>query len=145
MALATAIKSKIKANLDELKLAGVLGEVEEDDLKKSILDRDFASFPVAVLTTPAISGGFFTNSQNERVHTFAIWIIEKEENVSSPDQIETLAEAILDKFDNDYTLGGTADAGCEPSSTPAEPITFKGRNYICFQVVIKAKAIKTLG
>lgn len=145
MALVTDIKNKIKTFLDELVTAGTLGEVQMDDFKISpVWERDFAKYPAAILTMPAIEGGYFTNRQNERVHTFEIVIVSKGENIASATDIETLAEAILDKFDNQPTLAGKADGGVEPSTTPAEPITSRGKSLIIFSVIIKAKAIKDL-
>ena len=146
MSLVANIKAQIKARLDELKIAGTLAEVQEDDLQNSVLiDRDFAAFPSAILTGPAIEGDYFTNSQNMRTHTFEIVVVNKVENITGVAQIDDLVEAILDKFDQDFNLQGTADGGVKPATSAPVPVQSRsGVNYILFTVVIQAKAIKTV-
>lgn len=142
--LATTIKQKIKAKLDALVVATTLAEVQEDDFKTGIFDRDFGAFPVAVLTTPAIEGGYMTNRQNMRNHTFAVVVICKAEDITAPEQVESLIEILLDTFDNDPTLTGTADGGVEPSSSSPEAHVSRGKTYIYFALQIKVKAVKDL-
>ena len=144
MTLIVDIKNRIKTLLDELVTAGTLGEVQMDDFKQGIFDRDYSAFPAAVLTTPSIQGNYFTNRQNARTHTFDIVILNKADNIESATQIETLIETILDKFDNDPTLNGKADAGSEPSSSSPEAVVSRTGTFIVFAISIKAKAIKDL-
>lgn len=144
MTLVSDIKSQIKALLDTLVTAGTLSEVQVDDFKVGIFDRDYGAYPVAILTTPAIEGGYLTNRQNERTHTFQIIVIQKAENAMDATDIETLIEAILDKFDNDPTLGGKADGGVEPSSSAPEAVVSRGKTYIAFAITLKTKATKDL-
>lgn len=143
MPLVTDIKNQIKARLDALKTAGTLGEVIQDDFKLGIFDRDFAAFPAAVLSTPAIEGEYFTDAENTRIHTFEIVVIEKGENITTATQIEELAEKILDEFDKNDTLAGTA-IQVEPASTPAEAVVSRGKSYVAFSVIIKAKGVKNI-
>ncbi|MDQ3158806.1 MAG: hypothetical protein M3P98_01555 [bacterium] len=140
----SAIKNKIKDKLDALKVAGTLGLVIMDDLKVGILDRDFSAFPVAVIQPASIEGTYFTNRQNSRKHNVQIVVIQKVENITGSSDIETLAETLIDAFDNDPTLGDTASGGVEPSSTVPEAVTSKGKSMIAFSILIKAKAIKDL-
>lgn len=144
MSLVSDLKNAIKTNLDALVTAETLGEAQMDDYKIGIFDRDYGAYPAAILTTPAIEGGAFTNRQNERVHTFQIVVIQKAENVESATEIETLIETILDKFDNDPTLSGKADGGVEPSSSTPEAVVSRGKTYIAFAITLKAHAIKDL-
>lgn len=144
MALATNIKNEIKKLLEELVRGEVLKEVHVDDLKAGIFDRDYGGYPVAVLTTPSIEGGYFTNRQNERLHTFEIVVIHKAEEIQDATAIEDLAETILDKFDNKPTLNGKADGGVEPSTSTPEAIVSRGKTFVVFSVFVKAKAIKDL-
>lgn len=144
-AISSDIKHRIKADMEELITANILGSVIVDDFKVSpIFDRDIPAYPCAIVTGPSIEGDPFTNRDNIRTHTFAVVIIAKMEAITADDTVETLAEAILDKFDNDATLGGYANAGLEPASTTPEPITIRTQSYIYFTVVLKAKAIKSL-
>jgi len=141
-ATVTNIKNQIKTRLDAL-VPATLGEVIVDDFKISIFDRDFAKFPAAILTTPSIEGEYFTSGENIRTHTFEIVIVEKGENVTSTSQIEELAEKILDEFDHADTLGGTA-IQVEPATTIPQAVTSRGKTFIAFSVLIKAKGLKTI-
>lgn len=142
--LITDIKNAIKTKFDGLKTAGTLGEVQVDDFKVDFLDRDIAVYPCAIITSPTVEGGYFTNNQNERTYTFNVAIVNKGENIATANDIETLAETIIDAFDNDPTLGGKADGGVEPSSSAPEPVTSQGKSFVVFTITIKAKAIKDL-
>ena len=142
--LLTLIKAQIKANLDELKVAGTLGEVVYDDYKLGILDRDYGAYPVAILQTASLQGGYLTNTQNIRTYTYQIVILQRAENVASATDIEHLMEDVINKFDSDITLSGTADGGVEPSSSVPEPVTSRGKSFIALSIFIKAKAVKDI-
>lgn len=139
MPLAT-IKLEIKANLDAL-VPTTLGEVQVDDNRggTDIFDRDFGKFPVAVLTTPAITSDYFTNRENGRTYEFTIFVLQKLENVTSAMDIENLIEAVLGAFDNDPTLNGVAHGGVEPSSSPVASFPSRGKTYIAFTITLKAR------
>ena len=142
MSIAT-IKSQIKADLDSL-VPATLGEVQEDDFKTSIFDRDFGKFPVAILTTPEVAGDYLTNRENMRIYHFNIVVIQKQENVAGVADIETLIEVLLNKFDNDPTLAGAASGGVEPSSSAPEAIVSRAKTYIAFVISIKIHESVTL-
>ena len=144
MSLITNIKNAIKTKLDGLVTAGKLGEVQMDDFKLGVFDRDYGKFPVAILTTPSIEGGYLTNRDNLRTHTYEIIVIQKGENIESATDIEDLIETILDAFDNDFTLNGIADGGVEPSSSTPQAVTSRGKSLVAFSVILKAKGVKTL-
>jgi hypothetical protein len=143
------IKENIKAVLEQLERTEVLGEVIVDDFKKSIFNRDFSKFPVAILTTPTVESRADTNSQNLRTFTFEILFLVNAEQVTDITEVEELIENILNKFDNDVSLKGdnstgAADGGVEPSSTTPEAIASGSKNYIAFSVIIRARAIRDL-
>jgi hypothetical protein len=143
--LGTIVKGKIKDKLDALVTSGVLKCVIVDDLKKNpTLDRDIPSFPAAVLVSPSSEGAYSTNRSNIRTYTFAITIVQKTENIESNEDIEYLSDQILDAFDNDPTLGGTAVGGLDPSNSEPTSITSQDKSYIVFTVTLKAHADKTL-
>lgn len=143
MALVTDIKNQIKTYLDSL-VPATLAEVQVDDFRVGIFDREIGAYPVAILTTPSIEGDYLTNKENVRTHMFEIVVIQKGENISSATDIENLIEILMDKFDNNFTLAGKADAGVEPSSSTPAAYTSKGKNFITFSIFLKAKAIKAL-
>lgn len=144
MSLVTNIKNQIKAKLDALVTANKLGEVQMDDYKLGIFDRDYGKFPVAILTTPSIEGNYLTNRDNIRTHTYEIIVINKGENIATATDIEELIETLLDAFDNDFTLNGVADGGVEPSSSTPQAVTSRGKSLVAFSIILKAKAVKNL-
>lgn len=145
MSLISDIKTKIKAKLDALVTATTLGEVFVDDFKAtSIFDRDYGAYPVAVLTSPSLENIAATNRDNLRKHIFQILVIMKGENVATAYDVENLMETIVNEFDNDPTLTGTADGGVEPSTSIPEPVVSRGKSYIAFSITIRASAIKSL-
>lgn len=145
MSQATDIKKEIKNVLDELVRAQTLRDVQVDDFKADPFARDFVAYPTAVLMTPSIEASVETNRDNIRTYTYEVVIVEKAENVSGSDQIEELAETLLDAFDNSGRLNGLANAGLEPAATSAEAITVStGKTYIGFIIRVIAKALVAL-
>lgn len=143
------VKSKIKDTLETLVRKEILREVQVDDLKTHIWDRNYGAFPVAVLTTPSTENEALTNVQNIRTYTFPIFVIVNAQDVSSSDQVEELIENILNEFDNDPTLkaggaDGEADGGVEPASSTPEAVVSRGKSYIAFVVTLRCKAVRDL-
>lgn len=143
------IKTNIKTILQSLQTDQVLADVQVDDFKKSIFDRDFSAFPVAIMTTPTVESRAETNVHNMRVYTFEIFVLSNFDDVTDPAQIEDLIENILNKFDNDPTLKaggltGAADGAVDPSSSSPEAVTSGGRNFIGFSITIRARALRDL-
>lgn len=145
LSLGTIVKGKIKDKLDALVTSGALKCVIVDDLKKNpSLDRDIPSFPAAILVSPSSEGTYSTNRSNLRTYTFVISIVQKTENIETSEDIEYLSDQILDAFDNDPTLAGSAIGGLEPSSSTPESILSQDKSYVVFTVTLKAHADKTL-
>lgn len=143
------IKARIQTILEGLVRQDILRDVQVDDLKKGIMNREFSKFPVAILTTPMIESGAATNTQNLRSYLFDILVLSKTDEVTDPAQIEDLIESILNEFDNDPTLkagedNGAADGGVEPSSSAPEAVVSVGGNYIAFSILIRARAMRDL-
>lgn len=142
------IKTAIKTRLDALKTANTLGTVIVDDFKTNPaggLYKNIATYPAAVLGLPSITAEYETNRDNMRTHSFEIMVIQKGENVSqsSTTSIEDLMEAVLNAFDNDYTLGGTCDGATLAAGSPEQVVTEDG-SFIIFSVVINARATYSL-
>jgi hypothetical protein len=138
------IKEKIKERLELLVTEGILGEVQVDNAAADVFERDIGNWPCAIVTTPSTQSDYFQNTQNTRTHNFEIIVVQKQENVSSQEDIENLIEAILDKFDTVPSLSGAATGGVEPTSSPVEKIPAKGGTYIAFAITLKCRVIKDL-
>lgn len=141
---APTIKAAIKTNLDALVTSAVLGGATTSDLKKDPLAADIPSFPHAFLMPPSIESEALDNRTNIRTYIFDIMILWNAENIASATAVETDIEAILNKFDNDPTLGGTAMAGYLPVSLAPQPFQHGGKDLIMAVVQIQAKQHVTL-
>lgn len=139
------IKAAIKTHLDALKTAGTLGTVLVDDFKSSFegLYKNIATYPGAILGSPSTEADYETNRDNLRTYSFDILIVQKGENVSSSGAIEDLMEAIMNEFDNDYTLGGKAVAAVAAAAAP-EPIVTPDGSFILFTVTLRARTLYAL-
>lgn len=139
----TTIKGAIKTLLDTLKTGEtpILGDVQIDDLRESIFDREVAAYPAAIICDPSVEAANFTNSQDERTYSVPVLVYQMRENITSTNTIGKIREAIMNKIANDPTLGGAADGAVEPSISVPEPTTIKGKSMVYFTILIKAKAI----
>lgn len=137
----TNIKNQIAAYLGDLVTAGTLGAKIVDDYQQGIFDRDYPAYPAAILTTPATDSEVYTNTQVYRTHAFEVIVLMKGENVAASTDVETLIEAMLDKFDQNPTLNGTCQELLAASSQPAA-VTDRGKRYIVFSITLRAKALK---
>lgn len=145
MPIAGNIKNKIKDNLDALKSKGVLKEIQEDDYHVSIFNRHVSVYPVAFLTGMSLENAeYLTNRANIRTHYFEIVVVERSENITSPNDIEDLMEELLNQFDNDPTLSGAADGAVEAATSKPVPVVSQQKSCVAFSVQIKAKAVKDL-
>lgn len=136
---ATSIKTAIKSNLDALVTSEVLSGATTSDIKQDPLSADIPSFPHAFLMPPSIESEALDNRTNIRTYIYDIMVIWNAENISDATTIEADIEAILDKFDNDPTLGGTAMAGYLPVSLAPQPFQHGGKDLIMAVVQIQAK------
>jgi len=142
--LQNSIKIAIATQLQALVTAGSLGAFIEEDLSKNVLDLDFPGFPCAVLGMASVGSQYEYQQANLRTYTFDILVVVKGENVTTATDVEDTADAILNQFDNNFTLGGVAQIGIEATTTPTAPVSSQGKTYIVFNVTIKAKALQSL-
>lgn len=143
MSIAT-IKTQIASNLADLVTSGVLAGYSSSDLKHDPLSADTPSFPFAYLMPPSVESAGLDNRSVLRTYAFDIVVLQNAENISSSSEIETTIEAMLDKFDNDPTLGGTALGGVLPVSSSPQPYQHSGKDLIMFVIQLHAKADTTL-
>lgn len=144
MSVAGSIKNKIIAHLNSLQTAGTLGQVVVEQAgAQNMFDRDLLKFPVAILLPATAEGNAETNQQNLYGYAFDIAVVMKSDNIAGVTDVEDLLEAIVQEFNNDFTLGGTAAGAVDPvSSTPAA-VESSGQTYTVFVVTLKAKALLT--
>lgn len=144
MASLTKIKNAIRTNLDELVTDGDLALVIEDDFKLAPQERNLHSFPAAILGAPSIESEALTNRDNLRTYVFEILIAMSGDDINASDDVETLAQTLLDKFDNDPTLSGAADGAVEPATSVPEPRNTKDRRLVVFTLSVRARGSRSL-
>ena len=143
--LANKIKTAILSDLQALVDGGVLGDVKEVDYSKDPLAGDYAKFPVAILGMSSIESQIEENVSNLRTYVFPIMILQQGEKISAQTDIEDLRDAILNKFDTDYSLQGTSVGATDPVASPAVTASTPDKSLIYFVITIKAKALYMLG
>jgi len=144
MSVAGSIKQKIIDHLNALQTGGTLKQViVEKGGAQNMFDRDLLSFPVAILLPGTAEGNTETNQQNLYTYSFDIAVVMKSDNIDSPTAVEDLLEAIVQEFNDDFTLGGTAEGAVDPTSSAPAAVESSGQTYTVFVVTIKAKALLT--
>lgn len=135
-----SIKSAIASNLQDLVTDEVLAGYTSTEIKKNPLAADIPNYPHAFLMPPSLESAVLDNRSVLRTYSFDIVIILNAENITTSDEVETLIESVVDKFDNDPTLQGTARGGVLPVSSSPVPYQHNGKDLIMIVVAIEAKA-----
>lgn len=133
------IKSEIYTKLQGLVVDGTLAGATVTDIRKDPLAGNVPNFPHAFLMPPAVEGEILDNRTIIRSYTFDIMVLFKSEDIASTSQVEEKIEAILNEFDNDPTLNGTAAAGVPPTSSSPAPVNHaNGTSYIMAVIQVGA-------
>lgn len=140
----SSIKQAVKVNLDALVTAEVLAGATITDIKKDPLAADIPDFPHAFLMPPSVESQALDNRSNTRTYTFNIMVVFNAENLASTTELEEKIEAVLNVFDNDPTLQGTALGGVLPVSSAPAPLQHNGKDLIIVFVAIQAKEYVSL-
>ncbi len=143
-ALSTNIITTITGHLASLKTANVLKAYLVQDFRENLLENDLPAYPCAILMPPAVDSVEESRQTNLRTYTFDIVVVQKKENLSGTNAIGELIEAIIDEFDNDPTLGGTATGGVPPGSSVPDEVTSADGTFIVFAVTLRPRALKNL-
>ena len=146
MTFAQNMKNAILTDLQSLVTAGVLGSCAADDFTKlNPLDRTWGAFPSAVVIPPTVSTSeYYDVATNLREYTWYVMVVTTPENLSAtdPTYLEGLIDNVLQAFDNDVTLQGTAVGGVQPAILdPPGPVSSVGVTYVCFYITLKAKGL----
>lgn len=109
--LASAIKSKLSAITG---ITDVNSFVAVYDYPPK--DSEMTGFPLAVVLDSELQSSFDTTGDNAREYAFSIFLIDSIEDPSNADAIKNayqtmrkVVDKVLDTFDNDQTLSGSAD------------------------------------
>lgn len=135
----TTIKTAIKTRLDELVTDTVLAGATITDIKQDPLSVDTGKYPHAYLMPPAVESEVLDNRSLLRTYTFDIMVLFQAEDLASTTELESKIVSILNKFDNDPTLGGTALGGVLPVSTAPQPFQHGGKDLIMVVIQVTPK------
>lgn len=140
------MKQAIIADLQTLVNAGTLGAVISNDYSKiNPLDQNIAETPVAIVLPPLVSTSAYEDvGHNLREYTWYILIADLPEHVNGGGDgyLEELMDAVLEVFDLDCTLQGTAVGAVMPAvQEPPGIISGNNITYATFYVTFKAKAL----
>lgn len=88
---------------------------------------------------PSVDGEVIDNRSVLRTYSYDIMVLFKAENITGTAEVEQAMEAIIDKFDNDPDLGGTALGGVLPVSSAPQPMQHQNLQLIMVVIQIQAK------
>ena len=143
--LASPIKTQIVKNLNDLVESGELGFVDELDLSKDPFDQRYPKYPVALIGMSSFESEEKDNQTNLRTYILPILILQKGENIELPVDMEDLRDALANKFDSDFTLGGTAIGAIRPAASTAYTASTPDKKIIYFVLTIKAQTLYEIG
>lgn len=141
---ANLIKAQVKSILDQLVTDGILVAVIEEDLNSNVLDIDFTGYPCAVLGTSNMVSNYEYPQSNRRQYQYDILIVQLQDNLTGVANMEDIRDAIALKFDNAFTLSGTAPFGVEAVSSPQATVAQNDKTFVVFNVTIKATTVVAL-
>jgi hypothetical protein len=146
LSYAQQMKTAIMADLQSLVDSGVLNSVIADDMTKvNPLNRTWPGFPAAVVIPPTISSSEYEDvATNLRDYSWYIMVVTTPENIPSSDPmyLEGLIDSLLNVFDLDCTLQGTANGAVSPAVLePPGPVNSGANTYVVFYLTLKAKQL----
>src|SRR5271170_1506952 len=148
LALSQAIKQQIIVNLQTLVTNGVIkGFISVDRGKDPFSNPPTAGYPFALVGMPRVANDMEDTANNLRTYRFDILFVINYENM--PDMtytVEGMIDAVLNQFDTNFTLEGTAIAAqVPPAQVLAFPISTTDQSFLAFVVTIEARTIYVLG
>jgi|GEM_PF-3732907 len=143
LSLGQAIKQQIVANFLALKTAGVVSSVIELDLGKDPLTIEpDTGYPFALVGMPIVTSDYEDQATNRRTYKFDSLVVTDYEALADQSEgVEGILDAIINQFDNNFTLAGTAVATVLPVEVLAIPVSTASKSLIVFLVTLKAQTL----
>jgi len=132
--LSQNIKKEIVLNLNALVQAGVLNSVIELDTGKDPLTIEPpAGYPFALVGMPVVTSDYQDQATNQRTYRFDTLIVTSYENLADQNEgVEYILDAVLNQFDNNFTLAGAAVATVLPVEVMAIPVSTATKSTCLF-------------
>ena len=145
--IASAIKTQILVNLQALKTAGVLNSVYAVDLNPNPLMMEASNgYPIAIVGMPRIASDFEDQASNMRTYRFDIlFVLDLNDMANADTAVEDMIDAVLNQFDTNFTLAGTADAAVLPAKVEGAPVAMGDKTLLCAVLTLECRALYTTG
>jgi len=148
MTLAQAIKQQIILNLETLVTNGVIKSyIALDRGKDPLTETPTDGYPFALIGMPRITSDMEDQANNIRTYRYDVLFVTSYANLSDPSlSLEGMIDAVLNQFDTNFTLAGTAVAAqVPPAQVQAFPVSTPNQDLVCFVVSIEPRALYTVG
>jgi hypothetical protein len=144
-ALANPVKVQLLVNLQALVAAGVLGSIISIDRSEDPLKTEPTNgYPLAIVGMPSTASDYEDQAFNKRTYAWHILFVVKPSELRNPDtDVEDLMDAVLNQFDNNFTLAGVSDASVLPAEIEpgGRPISTPSGDLLCFVVTLKVQKL----
>ena len=148
LTLSQAIKQQIVVNLQALVTKGVINSyVAIDKGKDPITTAPPNGYPFALVGMPRVANDMEDNVTNIRSYRFDVLFVVNYENIADPTiTIEGMIDQILNQFDTNFTLAGTAIAAqVPPAQIQTFPVSTPTQDLVCLVVTLECRTLYQIG
>ena len=150
LTLSQAIKQQIVVNLQALVTKGVINSYMAIDRGKDPLSKDNAppsGYPFALVGMPRVANDMEDNVTNIRSYRFDVLFVVNYENIADPTiTIEGMIDQVLNQFDTNFTLAGTAIAAqVPPAQIQTFPVSTPTQDLVCLVVTLECRTLYQIG
>jgi hypothetical protein len=145
--LAKPIKQQLLVNLQALVTAGNINSFYSIDANPNPLTmQPTAGYPFAIVGMPRIAADFEDQATNIRTYRFDILFVLDPTALKNPDtDAEDLIDAVLNQFDTNFTLAGTAIDAVLPATVEGWPVSTGDKSLLCLVVTLMARTLYQTG
>ncbi|HLH93543.1 MAG TPA: hypothetical protein VKW08_00350 [Xanthobacteraceae bacterium] len=145
--LAKPIKQQILVNLAALVTAGKLNSYYAvDESPNPLTIQPSAGYPFAIVAMPKIASDFEDQASNQRTYRFDILFVLDPSTMQNRDtDVEDFIDAILNQFDTEFTLEGTATAAVLPAHLEGAPVSTGDKQLLALVLTLEARTLYTTG
>ena len=91
---------------------------------------------------PTVTAEYEDQATNRRNYRFDVLIAASYESLADQNEgVEAIIDAVLNQFDNNFTLAGAAQASVLPVEVIAMPVSTATKSLVCFIATIRAQAL----
>jgi hypothetical protein len=145
--LASPIKAQILVNLKALVDAGTINSFYSIDQHPDPLTIDPTNgYPFAIVGMPKITSDFEDQANNLRQYRYDVLFVLNPAELQNPDtDVEDIMDAVLNQFDTNFTLAGTAVDAVLPAQVEGWPVSTGSKDLLVFVVTLVARTLYQVG